>query len=158
MQVQFNYDKFLKLSDLGKKKMSLELLMTGVRQVAADQNWDMEPFESTYRKIIEAGYVNEWTWKNSAKSPDKKAVASIFLQHEVLKIDISIVVNDKIGNEIHKEKVISELPDEWAYARHLGEIRWESNDRVALINRNKDKKWIVNLSELPKSEDYIEKD
>jgi len=78
VQVQFNYDKFLKLSDLGKKKMSLELLMTGVRQVAADQNWDMEPFESTYRKIIEAGYVNEWTWKNSAKSPDKKAVASIF--------------------------------------------------------------------------------
>lgn len=42
VRVDFDYDDFVKLADLDKKKTALDLLMTGIRKVAANQNWDME--------------------------------------------------------------------------------------------------------------------
>jgi hypothetical protein len=94
---------------------------------------------------VEKKYRNEWIWQKTAKSPDKKAIARVLLQHEVTKIDIYIVVNDNNEREICKEKVISELPDEYAYSGCLGEIKWNSNKEVILISKNKDRKWQVKL-------------
>jgi len=148
VQIQFDYDSFVVFDDLAKKKATLELLMEGIRTVAKDKGWDMEPFESTYNKIVEAGYINEWFLPKSAKSPDKKAVARVFLQHEVSEINISIIVIDKKGNEIFRQKVISELPDEWYYTKHLGELKWVSENEIVLVNQEKDKEYKVSTGDI----------
>ena len=140
---QLCYDLFAKLSDYDKKKMSLELLMTGVRHAAYSQNWDIAPFENTYLKILDAEYKNEWIWKKSVKSPNKQAIAYVLLQHEVKCIDIYIVISDKKGNEVFRKKIMTEVPDEWIYAQHLGEIKWIDDNKVALINKNNDNNWSV---------------
>lgn len=145
VQVQFDYDSFISLDDLGKKKMTLETLMKAIRAVAADKNWDMKPFEIVYTKILEERYKNEWMWKKPVKSPDKKAVAHVFLQHEVKQIDIFIIICDKNGREIVREKIITELPNEWNYVQHLGEIKWLDNNKVVLVNMDNDKEWLVSF-------------
>ena len=148
VQIQFDYDSFMLLDNFAKKKATLELLMKGIRLVAEDKNWDMKPFESTYVKIVSARYINEWTWQKSAKSPNNKNVAHILLQHEVSEINIFIIVSDKSGNEILRKKVMSELPDEWYYARHLGEIKWVSNSEIVLVDKKKDTEWLVNMEDI----------
>ncbi|MDR1892293.1 MAG: hypothetical protein LBQ48_04730 [Oscillospiraceae bacterium] len=129
-----DYNSFSQLDDLGKKKMALELLMEGIKKVAADQNWDMKPFERKYAAIVEAGYVNEWVWKKTARSPDKKYTAKVLCQHEVKKIDGFIVVTDKKNDEIYRKKLITEKPNEFIFMCHLGEIRWLDNQKVSLLN------------------------
>ena len=143
VQVSFDYESFLTLDDVSKKKAVLALLMTGIRIVVSESKWDMEPFESTYFKIVEADYKNEWIWQKSAKSPDKKHIANVLLQHEIDRVDISIIVYDSNKIEVYREKVISELPDEYAYSNHLGLIKWYSNNSVALSNINNNREWSV---------------
>jgi hypothetical protein len=41
--------------------------------------------------------------------------------------------------------VISELPDEFAYAKHLGEVKWLSDNKALLVNRKGDKTWTANF-------------
>ena len=145
VQVPFDYDYFILLDDLGKKKLTLETLMKGIRMVAADKSWDMEPFERTYVAIVEAGYKNEWIWKKAVRSRDKKHTASVFLRHEISEIEIFLIIGDNKGIEIFREKIISELPSEWAYSEHLGEIKWLDSNKVALVNKKKDKEWVIDF-------------
>ena len=72
-------------------------------------------------------------------------MAGVLLQHEIDEMNISIIVNDKRGNEIFREKMISELPDEWYYASHLGKINWVSDNEIVLVNKKGDKEWRVNM-------------
>ena len=144
VQCLFDEQSFEKNDDLGKKKTSLDILMAGIKKVASNQNWDIEPFENVYNKIVAEGYNNEWVWQKSAKSPDKKYKANVLLQHEVDRIDILIVIYDK-ENVIFSKKVISELPDEYAYANHLGSIKWISSNKVSLVATAKDREWTIDF-------------
>jgi len=145
IEIPFDYDSFMLLDGLSKKKLTLETLMKGIKMVAADKNWDMEPFERTYAAIIQAEYKNEWIWRKPVKSPSKKHTAKVFLKHEVNEIEFSIIIEDKKGGEIFRKIILSELPNEWNYAEHLGELKWLDDRNVTLINKKKDKEWLVNL-------------
>ena len=146
VQTKFCYTSFTKLNDYEKKKISLDLLMAGVRQIAKAQKWDMAQFEQVYEAIVAAEWKNEWVWKKPVSSPDKKAVAHVFLHHEVRQMDIYLVICDKNGREVVKERIVSEEPDEWVYTQHLGEIKWIDDRKVALVNKNKDRTLSVNYS------------
>ena len=56
-------------------------------------------------------------------------------------MDISIIIKAKNGEEILRKKVISKMPDEFAYARYLSELKWLSDEEVALINKT-EPKWL----------------
>ena len=147
-QIQNNQEAFGKLSDLDKKKVTLEILLGGIKKIAAEEKWEMEPFERTYAKIVEAGYKNEWVWNKPVKSPDKKHIVKVLVQHEVNAIDIFIVFSDNRGVEIQRNRIITEEPDEWAYSSHLGEIKWLDDNNIALTNKMKDKKWQVEFLDI----------
>lgn len=72
-------------------------------------------------------------------------MAEVLIEHEVNSCDISLVIYDRDHQEIKREKLISELPDEWAYARHLGKLTWESKTRVSLTNKKGDRAWHLDL-------------
>lgn len=148
VQIKFDYNAYTTLDDFDKKKASLEALMDGIRTVAEEKKWIIEPFESVYDRIKEIRYKNEWVWKKPIKSPDNNAIASVLLQHEISEITISIIISNKSGDELFRKKIMSELPDEWNYARHLGEIKWVSEYEVVLINKKKDEEWLVNTKDL----------
>lgn len=138
VQVLFDYSFFSTLNELEKKRVTLETLMSGVRKVATVKKWDMSPFEKAYTQIIKAEYKNEWILKKPIKSPDNNATACIFIEHEVTKVDIIIIVCDITGKEILREKVITDLPNEWVYSQYLGIVEWRSSKEVVLISKGKD--------------------
>ena len=60
----------------------------------------------------------------------------VICQHCVDNVTIFLIVNDINGNTILDEKVITELPDEWAYSKYLGDIKIEKN-KISLVDKKK---------------------
>ena len=143
--VQFSLDDFMAKSELEKKKTVLQLLMEGIEKLTIINQWDYNLFKEIALQIEQLDYVNEWTWKKSIKSPNKKYSAKVICNHDVESMDIFISISERDGKQVLLEKVISELPDEFAYARHLGELKWNSDSEVALINKKGNEKLLVTL-------------
>lgn len=135
VQVKFNYDEFCYKNEIEKKIATLNLLMEGIEKVANNKSWSFEQFKDVSLEITETRYLNEWIWKKSVMNPNKNYYAEVLCQHYITSMDISIMIRQKKGVEIQRKKIISELPDEFAYAKHLGELKWLSDVEVALINK-----------------------
>jgi len=143
--VQFDYNMFVSLNDSDKKKYSLAILMDGIRKIALHSNWSITPFESAYSVVVGANYCNEWFWQKSAKNPHSGFTAKILLHHGVKAINISMIIQSKNGDIIAQKTIISELPNEYAYAQHLGSIKWNTDTQVMLSNQNNNKNWVVDI-------------
>ncbi|HHY73855.1 MAG TPA: hypothetical protein GX497_11690 [Bacillus bacterium] len=142
VQVKFGVNDFLESDEYNKKVATLELLIQGIRKVVQKYGWNEDSFNHVYSLIKETQYINEWVWKKPVKSPDGKYVAEVICQHNIKSMDISILVKEKGGSQaIKKNSIISELPDEFAYAKHLGQLQWLSNFEVVLINKKGDHSW-----------------
>jgi hypothetical protein len=144
-QVKVDVEQFFSLSDIAKKEWALETLQAGINKVLEQTGWPAEPFLETYQKAKALDLVNHWVWKRK-HSPSRKLVAEALIEHEVNSCDISLVVYDRDHQEIKRKKLISELPDEWAYARHLGALTWESENQIVLRNKEGNKMWRVDLN------------
>lgn len=72
-----------------------------------------------------------------------KYTAKVICHHNVESMDIFISILQRDGKQVLLEKVISEKPDEFAYTKHLGELKWESDFEVALINKKANEKYLV---------------
>lgn len=137
-QVKFDYKGFIAGDEYQKKQKTLCSLFNGIKIIAKVKGWNTETFRTAYLQIQNNDYSNEWIWKKPVKSPNNRFSAEVFCQHGVKSMDISIIFKDKKGKEIDRKKVISELPDEFAYARHLGELKWVSNSEITLVNKKGD--------------------
>ncbi|MFF2092524.1 hypothetical protein [Paenibacillus sp. NPDC058174] len=148
VQVKFRFEDFSLKSEIDKKRTTLILLMEGIEKISLSKNWDIEPFRVVASQIEELGYLNEWVWKKAVKSPDKNFSAKVMCHHTVENMDIFISIMQRNGTEILLKKVLSELPDEFAYSKHLGELKWISDFEVALINKKGDGMVSVTLNSI----------
>ena len=145
VKMKFDYDNFMLLDNLQKKKTILELLMKGVQTFAKKEALDYEQFVVVYNQIVELDYINRWIWKKSIKSPSKKHSAELVVKHDVEMVIFMIVIKDSMGNEVKTEDLLTELPDEYAYANHLGNLTWSDDKSVTLINKKGDQSWTVSI-------------
>lgn len=145
VQALFDVEQFFSLSDEEKKKLALETLKKGIDLVIKEFGWDPEPFESAYNKVIEYKYTNLGRFGKPKSSPNRKYKAEVICQHDISSFDISIVIRDKNGEEIKRELMKSEEPDEFLFARHLGNFRWVSSDEVELRNKFETEIWRVKV-------------
>ena len=60
--------------------------------------------------------------------------------------DIKVVITDREVNVLKEEIVVTEKPDEWAYAKYLGNLKWLSNNEVVLISKNKERQFKVTIN------------
>jgi hypothetical protein len=97
-------------------------------------------------KAEQANYLNEWTWKKPVANQNKDYFAEVLCQHNVESMDISIVIKNKKGDLVGQQLIIQELPDEFAYDKHLGRFVWQSNEEVALISLGEKQEWRISLN------------
>ncbi len=131
-QVKINYMDYCRLPDNEKKRYTLDLLMRGIKKITDTRNWNIDPFIATRDQIISLNYDNTWTWK---LVKNNSLEAKVICQHCIKNITIFLVVSDN-GIVILNEKVITELPDEWAYSGYLGNLIIEKN-KISLIDKKK---------------------
>ncbi|OAS14693.1 hypothetical protein [Paenibacillus oryzisoli] len=138
VQVKSSYNEFILGNDDEKKRTTLNLLLKGIEKISREKDWVIDAFRDVSSQIEKIGYLNEWIWRKAVKSPQKKYYAEVLCQHNVKSMDISILIRQMDGTEVRKIMVISELPDEFAYAKHLGQLVWTSESEVVLVNKNGD--------------------
>lgn len=145
LEVQADVNGFFVLSDSQKKQWTLNVLWAGIDRLLQQTGWQIKPFSETFAAINALHLVNRWVWRKLIPSPSRKLVAQALIEHDVQTCDISIVVHDRSGQEVQRKLLISEQPDEWAYARHLGDLTWESETHVVLRNKARDTTWSLQM-------------
>lgn len=136
IQVQGDPRQFLELQPGDKKRSALVHLMEGAKAVCAELEWDLTPFTDAAAKVEEAGFVNTWTWRKPKASPDRKHVAEVLCEHEIDVFCITIIIKDRGGEEVHRECVVEERPNEFLYDKYLGSLKWLSPREVALVGKS----------------------
>lgn len=145
VQVSYDINNFFQLDDLEKKKKALELIKVGLTEIIEKEGWDSIIFDKVYNQIIEGNYINKWLWAKQKNNPRRQYIAKILCEHDIYSCDVKIIITDKKGQVVKEEKVVSEKPDEWAYAKYFGDLKWISNNEVTLISKNKNYEFRVNI-------------
>ena len=145
VQVPFDYNEYLKLSVIQKKRVILNTLMTCIRQAVAETGLQMDQFEMAYNKVIEANFVNEWRAHKNVLNRTKDYSADLLMQHSLRSMDFTVVIRNKKKEEVYRELIISARPDEHNYSTCLGKFQWCSDDEIALVNIFGDNQWVVRI-------------
>lgn len=146
LEIKADVDSFFALTDdQRKKEWTAACLEDGLNRLLLQTGWIPESFQKTLTKARELGLTNRWTWSKPVLSPSRRLRAEVLVDHDVQSCKISIVVQDRNHHQIATRQVVSDLPDEWAYARHLGSLVWESETRVTLRNKSKDTTWHLDI-------------
>lgn len=143
--VKLDIGWYFTLENPEKKKLILGLLKQGIDRIIEEKRWDSQPFELAYQRVISSDYINHWVWKKPKKSPDKKYVAEVICNHDIDEFSVQILIKDKNGNDVKQKKIITEKPNEWDFAKHLGSLEWLSQAEVALINKDETVQWRVQV-------------
>lgn len=143
IEVELDFHTYSQLSNEDKKKLILEKLYEGVTKVAQYYQWNLDLFKDAYHSIVEKHYKNEYVWKKKS-SPSRKYTAEIFCQHEIDKYVIKMNIKTSDTDELIKSEIlITERPNEFAFVKHLGNLKWESNTKVVLLNKSRTNQWLV---------------
>jgi len=134
-----DYKAFFLKSDYEKKEITLNILRESINKIVSLKGWDSGQFHGVFDKIVELDYKNSWIWGKKVKSVDKIHTAEVYLEHKVNEIDIYICIRDKKDRIIGKKLILTELPHEFSYSKHLGKLVWISENEVQLNNKNGDK-------------------
>lgn len=145
VQVKFDIDKFFELNDIDKKRKALELIKITVSQIVEVEGWDKSIFEHAYNKVILENYIYSVIWKKQKNSPNRQYTAKVLLEHDLYSSDISILITDKNGRIVKREKIVTESPAVWAYSKYFGDLRWLTDKEVALISKFEGHEYKVKL-------------
>ncbi|HZH61145.1 MAG TPA: hypothetical protein VEY70_16600 [Metabacillus sp.] len=147
IEILYDVSRFLKLDNEEKKVVILDTLKQGIDKVVELNNWDPSPFDDAYNCVKESGYNTNYVWKKPKSSQNRNYKAEVLIEHGLYFCDIYLIVKDKNGQEITRKRIASEKPDELIFGRHLGELKWLSNNEVALFNYSKTNYKSIQLNE-----------
>ncbi|ANU12644.1 hypothetical protein [Planococcus halocryophilus] len=133
--IPYNVSDFYDLSDLEKKKKTLDLMMDGLRVICKDKGWDEEPFLYAYQKVVEKNYTFKKTYKKPKSSPNRKLKAKIEIEIGIYDCTASLVVEDKEQKHIYSEVLYQTEPIFELLYPLLGDIKWVGNDEVRVHER-----------------------
>ena len=134
VQIPFHIDEFFSMDDLSKKQYVIEKVLEAVDVLEIKKGFDLSEIKKVCDTIKQKNYVNEWTWKRTAKR--KNRIASVVVKHEIDEVRIYINISDNGSDSGEEYLVACEKPDEWFYSRLFGKLKWASDEEVQLIAKD----------------------
>lgn len=145
VEIQRDVHGFFTLGRKEKQWWALAALREGVAKVAATSDLDLARFEGAFKEAERLDFENIWRWKTKA-SDDRKMRAEVWIEHDLEECRLVGVITTKAGGRIARRILIATAPDEWAFTRFLGKIRWEDEGTVVLEDK---KGGVVGQIEVP---------
>ena len=133
--IPYDVSDFYNLSDMEKKKKTLDLLMEGLEVIYKERGWDKEPFLYAYKKVIEKNYTFKKTYKNPKSSPNRKFKAKVEIEIELYDCTASLVVEDRDQKQLYSEVLYKKKPRFDLLYPLLGDIKWINNDEIRVHKR-----------------------
>jgi hypothetical protein len=137
VKVDFDFDNYLSLEKLDKKKAILDVLHRGVTKVSDEEGWDSSFLDVCKANVIESNYDYYWTYKKPKKNREKKLIAELLCHHDLDTFTATMQIRDLDGETIFEEIVVNEDPNEFVFAYKLGDFKWISNNEIELYNKSK---------------------
>lgn len=145
IQIIFNLEKYISLSDNKKKQMILDIIQKAVNIVGDAFEWDYQSFQQAYNKLVKDNYENNYVWKKKI-SLGRKYIAEVYCEHDIHEYLIYMIIKGYRDKEEIKKLLLHNVgPHEFEFVSYLGDLKWLSNESVALIGENPCKQWIVNI-------------
>lgn len=133
--IPYDVSEFYSLTDIEKKKKTLDLMMEGLKVICKERGWDEQPFLYAYQKVIGKNYIFKKTYKNPKSSPNRKLRAKVEIEIGLYDCTASLVVEDKEQKQIYSEVLYKTKPRFDLVYPFLGNIKWNGNDEVRVHER-----------------------
>lgn len=125
----------LKLPDLAKKELTLDLIELGVKKLTKLHDIDAAPFRAASQGVRRAHYVNERIVGKAKSSPDRRLKASLVVEHHVDRAVVKVkILSD--SSVLREEIIAVTKPDELHFDKFLGSLSWASGTTVVLISNS----------------------
>jgi len=148
----FAFESYWEAGEQTKKRQILDLLQEGLLWTAEHEGWQKQPLIEAYNACLSSDLVHERFWRKAGKSswqsPDKRLKAKVLWKFGLESIEILAVFFDRNNCELGRRVLLSLIPSEHLLASSLGDAKWLSSKRFALVSRSKKKKWTVNVQDL----------
>ncbi|NKF49372.1 hypothetical protein G3R49_02095 [Shewanella sp. WXL01] len=138
VKVVFDFERYLLLDKIEKKKSILHALNIGLLKVSQGQGWDPLLLEDCFRNVVASAYDFHWVFKKTKKNPARKLVAQITCHHDLDEFTAKLCVSDLSGSLVFECLLVDEDPNEFAFAYKLGDFKWLSNQDIAFYNKQND--------------------
>ena len=136
VQVLFDGDGFFDLDNCEKKAYIIDKVMEATECLTDNGFDEVEILKSICDEIIRLDYVNEWFYGKFYYNCDKSV--GIKVSHEVDKARIYMVFKDKEKRVLKERLLVETEPDEWAYCKYLGKLKWISEYAAQLVTKSGD--------------------
>lgn len=136
--------RILDATDQERKEVVLSIVEKGVATAERSAGLDLSHVHKACDEVRRRGYVNEWVW-GGATSPDGKT-AEIVVAHDTEHLRISMRIYGRDGALLEDMLLVDDIPsgsDVWH--RHLGDIRWDSPDRVVFVSGDEETETAVDI-------------
>ena len=137
LQVPFDIVRLSGLDEVSKKNTLLEVLHDGVVAVAKEESWPLAPFEQARQCVLDKEFANEWWWRKPKWNRSRSLSGQLWCQHEMDAFRAWLVVRDKNGTELARRQVLETSPSEFEFVAKLGDTKWISGGRFALVAKDK---------------------
>lgn len=135
VKVNFNFDHYLNLTNVEKKKVVLDALHRGLTRVSEEKGWEQLTLEKCRSKVVESDYNYIWTFKKPKKNKSRNLLATIVCHHDIDKFTAVLTVTELDGQLVYQTNLVEELPNEFVFAYRLGDFKWTSNDEIEFYNK-----------------------
>jgi hypothetical protein len=129
--------KYFSMSVKEKKKWTLRILVDGFKELNQYYEFSFEKIEAVAKTIKDMDYLNHYRYGKVVSSPSKKMKAQLWVEHEIDKFHLFVDILNPEEELITREKVISTFPNWVAYLPVLGSIKWETDQFISIIPKNK---------------------
>ncbi|HYJ78430.1 MAG TPA: hypothetical protein VEW03_02415 [Longimicrobiaceae bacterium] len=142
----FDFNKYWASDAHQRKRLILELIHSGMCELALERGWEAERLEAAYRCALESNLRNVQVWPTKpVSSPDRSKKAEIEYDFDADSIEGSVMVLDRAGNRRAAYHMFSLPPTDFHLSDALGKLAWEDDQTVVLKGKTGEPEWRVRL-------------
>ena len=136
----FDFEKYKTESLLGRRKMVLDVLQSGLLTLADLEGWNKLQLLSAYECCVSKNLEMKILYKNKFwRSPDHKLYAGIFNCWEVEQFEAYIIFLNKDKNEIYRTKL---MESEYWNLEPFGKVGWsDDSSHFFVFSKDGSRKW-----------------
>lgn len=134
VEVQRDIEAFFTLTKLDKQRWALSALEEGTLKVTDSDGLDPINLLGAFRRAEDLGFKNHWRWAHKSRR-DRRFRAEVWVEHDLEECRLIGAIVTREGDRVVDEVLISTPPDEWAFDRFLGRIRWVDQNMVVLEDK-----------------------